>query len=106
MHDRLGIFLQTKRVNEVLKHLYGDVLDIGCGNNNLITKYKKQNKNIKSFGVDVYPWDGVDYLVKNSYDLPFEDNYFDCCTILASLNHIVERDKVLIEASRITKKKR
>ena len=104
MHDRLGKKLQTYRIKEAIKYIYGDVIDIGCGNNNLISKYKKNNINNNSIGVDVYPWKGVDCLVKNSHDLPFKDDYFDCCTILASINHIVERDKVLFEASRILKK--
>ncbi len=104
MHDKLGIYLQKKRINEVIKCLNGNVIDIGCGNNNLISKYKKQNKNQNSYGVDVYPWKGVDYLVKNSHDLPFQESFFDCCTILASLNHIIERDKVLLEANRIVKR--
>ena len=105
MHDKLGIFLQNKRIDEVLKCLEGNVIDIGCGNNRLINKYKKIFKNKYSYGVDVHPWEGIDYKVKNSYELPFKENYFDCCAILASLNHIIEREKVLSEASRILKKR-
>lgn len=75
----------------------GKTIDIGCGTNQLIRKYKN------GIGVDVYQWGDVDLIVEDSSILPFDDGSFDTVTIIASLNHIPNREKVLKEAHRILK---
>jgi len=87
-----------ERHDIVLKHLKGNLLDIGCGPNLLVKKYGK------GIGVDVYPWDGIDVLVHTPF-LPFSSKIFDNITFMACLNHIPQniRLKVLQDAKRVLK---
>ena len=71
-------------------------MDIGCGTNRLIRTYHGDG-----VGVDVHPWDGVDVIVENSADLPFESESIDTVSIVAALNHIPNRGEVLREAHRL-----
>lgn len=88
--------LEDERIQYVLPHVFGKLLDIGCGENNLVKKWKN------GIGVDVYPWPGVD-LVCDTTKLPFHKEEFDTVSILAALNHIPTRQKVLKEANRVLK---
>lgn len=92
------------RIQEVLRHIppTASCLDIGCGNNRLIQLHRARGG--RGIGVDVYPWEGVDLIVKDSSLLPFKDQSFDCVTFVASLNHIPNRDAVLREAFRLLKR--
>lgn len=85
------------RITEALKLCKGRTLDIGCGGNELIRRYGN------GIGVDIKQWGDVD-LVCNPTSLPFPDKYFDTITFIASLNHIYNRKKVLMEARRCLKK--
>jgi ubiquinone/menaquinone biosynthesis C-methylase UbiE len=77
------------------RSIKGRVLDIGCGTNQLIKSHGD------GIGVDVHGWDGVDIIVDNTADLPFEDRGFDTVTIIAALNHIPNRKEVLLETNRL-----
>jgi len=89
-------FFKKIRVNQCLKYCQGRILDIGCGHNNLVRKYGQ------GVGVDVFPWEGAD-LVCDTTQLPFQENEFNRVFLLACLNHIPEREKVLKEALRVLK---
>jgi len=93
---------KEKRLGVVLSHLDGKVLDIGCGKNELVNMYRKLGG--EGMGVDVFPFEGVDYVVDTT-NLPFEDGEFDAVTMIACLNHIPfhKRDSVLSEAHRVLK---
>lgn len=88
------------RVNEVLKHCNGSLLDYGCGDNLLVKRYE-------DFGV------GVDYslsskadIIVNEYGrLPFESESFDTISMIAVLNYIKTdlRIMVLAELLRVLK---
>ena len=97
MNDALGKKLESTRINKVLPHIQGELLDIGCGLNQLKKAYGK------GVGVDVYKWDNVDIVVENTAQLPFEDNSFDTITIIAALNHIPNRGEVIKECYRLLK---
>jgi SAM-dependent methyltransferase len=86
--------IADERLEIVLKHTNGKLLDIGCGENRLVQAYGQ------GIGVDVYPWSGIDGLI-DSIRLPFKDNSFNTITFMACLNHIPERQKVLLEARRV-----
>jgi ubiquinone/menaquinone biosynthesis C-methylase UbiE len=88
--------VDDERVIMALKYSKGKVLDIGCGANNFIKSYQGVGT-----GVDVFPWEGCDVVVKNTAELPFEARSFDTVTFLACLNHISNRDEVLKEARRV-----
>lgn len=101
MKDSLGIFLMRWRNRVVLPYIRGDVLDVGCGTNTLLKAYRQQCPDLKSVGVDVYPWEGVDQLILDAAKLPFEAGSFDTVCCIAALNHIPNRLEFLWEAHRI-----
>jgi ubiquinone/menaquinone biosynthesis C-methylase UbiE len=78
-----------------LPHVRGRLLDIGCGSNELLRRHGN------GVGCDVYQWGGVDIVVEDSSNLPFDDASFDTVTIIAALNHIPNRESVLTEAHRV-----
>ncbi|MEM7582222.1 MAG: methyltransferase domain-containing protein [Acidobacteriota bacterium] len=96
MKDRLGKALMRTRIKTVLPHIQGRLLDVGCGTNELVRAYGGPGT-----GVDVFPWEGVDLVVEDSAELPFEDGSFDTVTVIAALNHIPERDRLLRELHRL-----
>ena len=95
MKDLLGKLLIDWRIKKVLPYIEGKLLDIGCGTNQLVGKYGN------GVGVDVHQWGSVDLILKNTACLPFNNNSFDTITIIAALNHIPNRKKVLKEVHRI-----
>jgi ubiquinone/menaquinone biosynthesis C-methylase UbiE len=99
MEDFLGKFLMNWRIKAVLPFIQGSNMDLGCGLNVLSKKYYKN-----SVGVDVFDWGEVDFLVKDSLKLPFVNSKFYTITIIAALNHIVNRQKVIFECNRVLKK--
>jgi len=96
MKDLVGKYLLNWRIKAVSMHVRGRLLDIGCGTNDLVRTYEGEGA-----GVDVYQWGTVDWVVEDSSKLPFEDNSFDTVSIIAALNHIPNREEVLLEARRI-----
>ncbi len=96
MKDRLGRALMQTRIQTVLPHIQGRLLDIGCGTNELVKAYDGPGT-----GVDVHPWDGADMVVEDSAELPFDDGSFDTVTVIAALNHIPNRAELLREVRRL-----
>lgn len=95
---RLGwTTLEDERLDAVLPHLRGRVLDIGAGPNTLIKRYGN------GVGVDVYDWGGGALVVDDTSKLPFGDGEFDTVTFIACLNHIPYRQEALKEARRLLK---
>jgi len=89
-------WLSKRRHDVALSYARGDLLDIGCGYNELVKRYGK------GIGVDVYDWGvpGV-IVVKNASNLSFEPKSFDTVTLLACLNHIPDREGLLREVYRV-----
>ena len=95
---RIGLTpIDDERIKICLKHVRGKVLDIGCGDNRFVKRYGN------GVGVDVFPWPGVDLLVKDTSKLPLQNKSFDTISFIACLNHIPNRMEVLTEANRILK---
>src|SRR5262249_54791920 len=91
-------FLTTNReirAGVVLRMVRGRLLDVGCGTNDLVRKYREFRGD--GIGVDVYPWPNVDLVVEDTAKLPFPDNAFDTITFVACINHIPNRLEVLRE---------
>ena len=88
--------IDDERVIVALKYSKGKVLYVGCGANSFVRSYLG-----KGTGIDVFPWDGVDVVVKDAGRLPFKDKNFDTVSYLACLNHIPNRAVALSEAHRV-----
>lgn len=88
--------LRSWRIKLVLPHVTGRLLDIGCGNNQLVRSY-----NGKGTGVDVHDWGDVDLIIEDSANIPLEDGSFETISFIASLNHIPNRESLLNEAYRL-----
>lgn len=89
--------IDDERVIMAIKNTKGKALDIGCGANNYIRSYGN------GVGVDVYPWEGCDKVIKDAAKLPFKDGEFGTVAYLACLNHIPNRTDSIKEAFRVTK---
>ena len=94
--DRIGHYLQNKRISAVLPHVKGKVLDIGCGTNEF-----KKHYHGETVGIDVFDWGGADLIVKDSSKLPYPDKSFDTITFIACIGHIINYKEVLKEANRL-----
>ena len=95
--NKLGLCsLRDERCAYVMEHCRGCLLDIGCGNNQLVRNYGHD-----SVGVDVYDFGGSAIIVQDTSKLPFDDGSFDSVSFVASLNHIPNRREVLAEVHRL-----
>jgi SAM-dependent methyltransferase len=89
--------LEDERLDAVLPHIHGKLLDIGSGPNTLVRRYGD------GVGVDVFDWGGGTIVVEDTAHLPYPDASFDTVTFIACLNHIPNREDVLREARRLMK---
>jgi SAM-dependent methyltransferase len=100
--NRLGLkSLRDERCDLVIRFCRGRLLDIGCGNNQLVKKY-----GCRSVGVDVHDFGGGALIVQDTRQLPFDNNSFQTVSLVASLGHIpkpIRRD-VLREVWRVLSK--
>lgn len=95
--------LRDERFEEVAKLSDGYVLDVGCGRGNLfIHNYIGLNNGV---GIDIFHYEGVENIVEDMCNLPFESNSFDTITLIAVGGHIPVdlRKKEFNEFSRILK---
>jgi SAM-dependent methyltransferase len=93
---RLGLSSsKVERLRAVTPLLQGRLLDIGCGDNELVRRYGQ------GVGVDVYDWGGGALILTDCSRLPFPDLSFETITILAAINHIPNREEVLKEVHRL-----
>ncbi len=97
--NRLGLrSLRDERYDMIRKNLRGRLLDIGCGNNDLVKSYGHD-----SIGVDVFDFGGDALILENTSILPFDAKSFQSVSFVASLNHIINRKEVLSEVNRVLK---
>ena len=97
--------LADERYNIVLENCKGKTLDIGCGNNEVIRRYVSKGK--VGWGLDIMYNKNVDIVcIVNEIRsfLPFKNDSFDTICFVGCLNHIPNREHMLLEASRILKK--
>jgi len=90
---RMGLTsLKEERLRAVAPWLQGRLLDIGCGDNELVRRYGH------GIGVDIYDWGGGALILPHCSRIPLPDVSSDTITIIAALNHIPNRIEVLREA--------
>ncbi len=94
--------LDDERLKMGLERCRGLVLDIGCGRNELVRRYRAGEK--PAVGIDLFSWPGID-LRGDTVRLPFADKAFETVSLLACLNHIspAKRDPALQEIRRVLK---
>lgn len=104
-YQGFGSFLMSieeERFRRVARYCTKYTLDVGCG------PYNKFIRRIYSngMGVDFYPYEGVDHILKDPTNFPFEDNTFDTVTLNAVGGHIPKhlRKKEFKEFSRVLKR--
>ena len=84
-----------ERLAATLPHVRGRLLDISAGHNKLVQTWEN------GVGVDIYDWGGGAIIVDNVTNLPFKSETFDTVSLLACLNHILQRKEALREAFRV-----
>jgi len=104
--ERLGLTsLRAERFAEVLPELRGRCLDIGAGDDALLTCYRRRagadEAARASVGVDVTDWGNDVQRIASAAVLPFPAASFDTVSFVACLNHIPERREALGEARRV-----
>jgi SAM-dependent methyltransferase len=90
--------LSEERFKAVRPFLRGTVLDLGCGTNRLIKEYRE--KGGRGAGADLVGNPDADVVIAAGEGLPFQEQSFDTILLLASLNHIPDRQYVLGECFR------
>ena len=96
------------RTNKILKDLKGKVLDIGCGNGELIVEYAKQNGDITGIDINSVKINNSKQLAKDNgfdldnnlfvadlFDLPFEYESFDTIVMQQVLEHISNPEQTI-----------
>lgn len=95
--DFLGRLLSVWRNKKVMPFIRGKLVDIGCGDNRLVSGYGSGT------GVDIIDYGSADIVVKDFSKLPFEEKSVDTITIIASLNYFEQPAQVLKEVRCIMK---
>ncbi|MDO5293514.1 MAG: methyltransferase domain-containing protein [bacterium] len=99
-------------VERIRKEKPKTVLDLGCGNGNVLAELMSDNK-IKLFGADLSSQMVEEamkrvptgtFCVANAEDLPYEDNSFDVIVCNASFHHYTNPIRVVEEMKRVLKK--
>ena len=87
----------------------GRVLDVGCGNGNLINAIS-QKRNIEAYGIDISPkmiaecrnrYSRINFGVATGEKLDFFDEFFDTVTICCVLHHLHDPQNFFEEARRV-----
>ncbi len=91
--------LEEERIRATLPHIRGRLLDVGAGENRLLQTYGLACGE----GVDIHDWGGEALVVEDTSSLPYGDASFDTITLLASFNHIPNREDVLLEMRRLVR---
>ncbi len=84
------------------------VLDVGCGSGSLMKVLKQEfGSDFEAEGLDMSLLGNAEewlhFTQGDAHNLPYEDNFFDVICIVDVLEHVVDPDKVLQEATRVLK---
>lgn len=93
---------------DISKHLYGKLLDVGCGKKQEIFKNKVKTyiglDNQTTLSVNEGKSSSDADVMGDAMDLPFKNREFDCVVALSLLEHVAEPQLVINEAYRVLKK--
>lgn len=91
-----------------IRHDFGNVLDVGCGNGYLLNRVAEINPNLELFGLDIMQDPNLKNVTFTKGDISkvsFADNHFDTVICTHTLEHIIDVQKAFDELIRITKRK-
>lgn len=94
--DKVGHYLSKSRNKFVLSYIKGRLLDLGCGDGELIRSYKDE-----ADGVDIKDYGYASIIAPNFSQLPIKDRSYNTVTIVASLNYFENPNDVLDEVRRV-----
>ena len=108
----IAFFVETLKRKNIDFNPSVKVLDFGCGNGNRVQKMR--DAGIDAYGCDVKFKSGehadslegagaIRLLQYSPYQLPFEDQEFDCIISNAVLEHVHNKDETFAELDRILK---
>lgn len=102
------------KMHEYKKSAGKKVLDVGCGNGYILSKYAKEGA--KVFGIDItstavslcrrrFKFLGIkgDFREASAEKLPFKDKTFDYVCSMGVLHHVANTEKAVKEIFRVTK---
>ncbi len=102
------------RLHEYRAFPGGRVLDVGCGNGYVLSKYAQEGAH--AFGIDLtttaaglsrarFALGGLhgDFLVGSAEDLPYPSDSFDCVTSMGVLHHTPDTARAVAEIHRVLK---
>jgi len=83
-----------------------EMLDIGAGDGKLAARIANKTS-VRIVGCDVVlqPEPEIKVVAYDGVTLPFADNSFECVMLVDMLHHLVEQDKLLLEAKRVSRGK-
>lgn len=103
------------QLHEYKKFTNKKVLDVGCGNGYVLSKYAQEGADV--YGVDItekgielcnkrFELLGIsgNFQVANAEELPFADETFDCVCSMGVLHHVPDTQKAVREIYRVLKK--
>jgi len=101
-----------KRYGFAVSHLFGEVLDVGCGDGFGMYLMDKNKSITNIFGIDIQN-EAIKMLKKNipgakvmkasAEELPFTNNSFDCVHCGQTLEHVKNDEQVISEIERVVK---
>ena len=112
-HDGKFVNCMYQEIIDRVRNLAGDkILDLGCGNGNIINLLKKERK-ADYFGLDISEnmieeakkkcGEDVKFTVGDSENLPYQDGQFDIIICNASFHHYTKPEVAIKEIKRVLK---
>lgn len=114
MREKIESLEYTYKLHEYTKFKQKKVLDVGCGNGYVLSKYAKEGASVTGIDITETAIDlckkrfefmnlSGDFRVANAELLPFEDNTFDCICSMGVLHHTPNPLKAIEEIYRVLK---
>jgi ubiquinone/menaquinone biosynthesis C-methylase UbiE len=104
----------SANLHEYEAHRGKKVLDVGCGNGYVLSRYAAAGATV--YGVDVTPTAielsrgrfalanlSGEFIEANAEQLPFPDNYFDCVCSMGVLHHVPDTERAVAQIHRVLK---
>jgi SAM-dependent methyltransferase len=104
----------SRRLHEYASFASKKVLDVGCGNGYVLSRYAQEGADV--YGIDVTPTaiglserrfellglEGT-FVVASAEDMPFVDGTFDCVCSMGVVHHTPDTEKAVAEIFRVLK---